>query len=115
MIEPLGKGEYRRVLPLLEGAPPNYFDIVARAVIAGNSPGAIWVDDPATPKSALVRDKGYCYYLAGDPTNANFNYALESLISAQIAPEAITAGRPIFKLYYTSPDWQSQVETVFGA
>src|SRR5207249_1363774 len=115
MMEAPGKGEYGRVLPLLEGGTPNYFDIVARAVIAGNSPGTIWVDDTGTPKSALIHDKGYCYYLAGEPNNADYDHALESLISGQIAPEAIAAGHPVFKLYYTSTGWESRAEDIFGA
>lgn len=115
MVEALSKDEYARVLPLLEASQPNYFDVVARAVIAGNSPGTIWVDNIAQPKSSLMRDNEYCYYLVGDADNTAFNTGLQKLLTEQIAPEALAKGTGIFKLYYSSPQWESKVESIFEA
>ena len=114
MIQALSKDEYWRVLPLLGGSQPNYFDIIARAVVAGNSPGSIWVDDASKPKSSLIRDKHYCFYLVGDPDNEAFNAALRNLVTEQIAPEALATGQGIFKLFYSTLGWESKVESIFN-
>lgn len=115
MVEELSKAEYTRVLPLIEEAQPDYFDVIARAVIAGNSPGTVWVDDAAQPQSMLIRDKQYCYYLAGNADNTAFNAGLRNLLTEQIAPEALASGTGIFKLFYSSSGWESKAKSIFEA
>ncbi|MEO8286124.1 MAG: GNAT family N-acetyltransferase [Chloroflexota bacterium] len=104
-----------QVLPLLEGAPPNYLDVVARAVIAGNSPGHVWVDDPTAPTSAFIIDKGSCYYLAGAANNGTFNAALTRMIKEELAPQARAAASHGFKLYYSSPLWEDKITQIFSS
>jgi hypothetical protein len=99
---------------LLGRPEPNYFDLIARSVIAGNAPGDIWVDSPARPRSALVRDNGYCYYLVGDARNSEFNLGLRALVSEEIGPASLREGREFFKLYWASPEWRDGVEEIFS-
>jgi GNAT superfamily N-acetyltransferase len=114
MLHKLREGDYSRVLPLLTEQEPNYFDLIARSVIAGNAPGDIWADDAVQPRSVLVRDNGYCYYLIGDAGNIDFNDALQALVSEEVAPSSLQRGREFFKLYWASLDWKGKVENIFS-
>jgi hypothetical protein len=46
-----------------------HLGFVMDAITAGNSPGAIWVDDPTAPRSAFVWDTTHSLYLGGDANN----------------------------------------------
>ncbi len=113
MIHELTGENRKNALPLLEGTEPSYYNLVMRAVIAGNSPGNIWADSDTKPTSALMRDVGHCYYLAGDPNNTAFAHDLQRHIAEQIAPQAVAKGRDVFKLHYTSSSWEARFEQVF--
>jgi RimJ/RimL family protein N-acetyltransferase len=55
--------------------------LVIEAVIAGNSPARVWVDDLAAPRAALVWDGTHNVYFAGAE-----HQALQDLIDREIAP-----------------------------
>ncbi|MFX0050403.1 MAG: GNAT family N-acetyltransferase [Candidatus Hodarchaeota archaeon] len=76
------------------------------AVLAGNSPGRIWVDQFKDPKSAFLWDKAHCYYFTGNPGNTNFNSAIKELFSETIIPYAIANHRDIYKIEYASIEWE---------
>jgi len=111
LLNPLSESQFERVQPLFQGIN---LSLVINAVIAGNSPGRLWVDDPAAPRSALMWDSAHCLYLTGSPDNDVFNRAVSRLIAEQIAPEALDRQLGVFKLYTSAAAWERQIETIFA-
>ncbi|MGB2696887.1 MAG: GNAT family N-acetyltransferase [Candidatus Zixiibacteriota bacterium] len=112
MIHKLIEKEYKKVHSLFTGS---HLNLVIDAVVEGNSPGQMWVDDVTSPKTAFMWDKAYCYYLVGSADNGKFNTALREFICGKLAPEAMANNRFVFKVYYTSKAWESKIEAIFGA
>jgi hypothetical protein len=110
MIHKLVEKEYKKVHSLFTGP---HLNLVIDAVVEGNSPGQIWVDDVTSPKTAFMWDKAYCYYLAGSANNGKFNASLKEFILKKIVPEAKAHNRFVFKVYYTSKDWEREIEVMF--
>ncbi|GAA4985674.1 GNAT family N-acetyltransferase [Actinopolymorpha pittospori] len=61
MALPLDR-EIGRVRQLFDA---EHLTLVIDAVIAGNAPARVWVDDLPVPRTALVWDGAHCVYLAG--------------------------------------------------
>ena len=101
-----------RVRPLFTG---DHLALVIDAVIAGNSPGRLWVDDPADPHSVFLWDKSHSFYLAGAPDQAADNVALSRLFHDQISLYALAHDFGIFKVYTSSENWTPTPETLFAA
>lgn len=80
------------------------------AVIAGNSPGRLWVDDPNEPSIAFLWDGYHCYYFVGTTNNKKFNIALKKLLFKEIIPKAIENDHEIFKIEYYPKEWEPIVE-----
>ena len=60
-------------------------DMMFASVIAGNTPGEVWVDDPDKPSAALVWSAGLmCFQFMGDPQNRTFKEELNSFIEGDI-------------------------------
>ncbi len=102
-------GQVERVRGLFAG---EHLRLVIDAVIAGNSPGRLWVDDPSEPKSALLWDKTHSFYAAGAADNAAFSQAVGELFASEITPYAQAQQFGIFKLAYTSAAWEPVIEAV---
>jgi len=110
MLAMLNPNDYATVRPLFQGA---YLTLMIDGVLAGNSTGAIWVDDPAQPQTALMWDNAYIFYLVGRADNLAFNHQLGELFTAQLAPAARARGIDGFKLLYSSSAWENQMSVVF--
>jgi GNAT superfamily N-acetyltransferase len=85
----------------------------ARAVIEGNNPGRVFVDDPAAA-TALIWAQGIGgFYLAGDQSNPAFLGELDSFIDRLIAPRLGELGLDWFEV---SGDrgWGPVIEAVFA-
>jgi len=81
VIHELQPATFGRVRPLFRGLR---FHLASAAVIDGNSPGLILVDDADQPRSAfMLSPEGS--YLAGDPENDDFNRALNEAVVARRA------------------------------
>jgi RimJ/RimL family protein N-acetyltransferase len=76
MISELRPPDYERVRPLLQ---PLRYHLTSAAVLNGNSPGRVLVDDPGRPRSAFVLSPEGCY-LVGAPHNGPFNRSLNEAI-----------------------------------
>ena len=63
-----------------------YLEFVINAVVAENNQGRIWVDDPSSPRSAFLWDRGARYYFAGGEDNKAFNEAVGRVVREQIGP-----------------------------
>lgn len=112
MIHELVEKEYKKVHSLFTGP---HLNLVIDAVVEGNSPGQIWVDDLTSPKTAFMWDKAHCYYLVGSAGNVEFNSALKEFINEKVVPEAIEHNRFVFKVYYTSKAWESKIGAILDA
>lgn len=93
------------VLPMF--ANP-HLQLVASAVVAGNSPGLVWVDDADQPCSTALWDKTHALYLAGAADNAAFNDALRHFMR-----ETISQAVDVLKIYPASSDWHSVIEALY--
>jgi RimJ/RimL family protein N-acetyltransferase len=78
MIYELVKADHEKVRPLLR---PLEYHLASAAVLDGNNPGRVFVDDPANPQTAFMVSPEGCY-LAGNPDNEAFNRALNEAIYA---------------------------------
>jgi hypothetical protein len=110
MVYQLERSEYEKARSLFHG---QNLALVIEAVIAGNSPAMIWVDNAAYPGAALMWDKAHCFYLVGANNNLEFTGNLSELVVAQIFPEARRRGLNIFKVYYTDAGWETQIHAIF--
>lgn len=110
MIQRLNPTEYAKIPSLFQSA---YLTLIIDGVMAGNSVGALWVDDPAQPQTALLWDNAYIFYVVGRADNHMFNQQLGELFTAQLAPDARARGIDGFKILYSSSDWENQLGFVF--
>jgi RimJ/RimL family protein N-acetyltransferase len=83
------------------------FHLAIEAVLQGVVPGQIYVDDPSSPRSALLW-VGSRFYLAGLPQNEAFNQGLRRLFDEEIYPQARAGDELMFVLYY-SLDWDASI------
>ena len=77
------------------------FNVVIRAIIDGNTPGEIYVDDYSNPKTALIWDKMSEVLVAGDSSNDQLNTEINVLITEQFKKDATKRYIPCFDLYYS--------------
>lgn len=110
MIQLLPAGQTERIRPLFQGP---HLGLIIDAVIAGNSPSTIWVDNDSEPASAIIWDGMYSYYLAGTAKNDEFNYQAARLIGAEWVPDAAARGLRVLKVYDASGDWASRIPDLF--
>jgi GNAT superfamily N-acetyltransferase len=110
MLIPLPQKHYRKMSPLFEGP---HLRLHIDALIEGNAPGQIWVDNLENPRSAYVWDKAHCHYLVGVSDNKNFNEILRKFLNNEIIPNAKRTSHSIFKLYYTA-GWEAAIGYVCG-
>lgn len=106
----LATTDFSHLCPLFQGA---YLTLMINSMIAGSSTGLAWVDDPVQPRSALVWDNAYIFYLAGQADNVGFNQQLGQLFLTELAPTARARGIDGFKILYSSTDWVSHLDTIF--
>lgn len=87
---------------------PLRYHLASAAVLDGNSPGRIFVDDPAQPRTAfMLSPEGS--YLAGDPDNPAFNAALNrAIFSRRILGEDVS----VLCLVVHPERWRRRLSTV---
>jgi GNAT superfamily N-acetyltransferase len=90
-----------------------YLGFVIDAITAGNSPGAMWVDDPTAPRSAFVWDTTHSLYLGGDANNPTFNDALRRFIAESLLPQGREKQLGVFKIYTASSAWAALAPDLF--
>jgi RimJ/RimL family protein N-acetyltransferase len=103
--------DLERVRPLFTG---EHLALVIDAVIAGNSPGSLWVDDLADPHSAFLWDKTHSFYWTGAVDRTAYNAALKRLFIGQITPYALAHDLGIFKVYSSNEAWEHPIESLFA-
>jgi RimJ/RimL family protein N-acetyltransferase len=83
-----------------------HLGFVVDAMVAGNSPATIWVDNVTHPRSAFVWDNSHSLYFGGVADNPTFNAALRSLIADTMLPQKQLG---VFKIYSISDFWSAQI------
>lgn len=81
MVHELNRADYKTVQTLLR--PMAGYLTFCAAVLEGSQAGRVFVDDPIEPRTAFMNTRGSWSYLAGDPSNAAFNRALNKAIFAR--------------------------------
>lgn len=82
------------------------------AIIEGNRPGKIYVDDMEFPKTAFAWAKPSEYYLVGCPNNNEFNFALHKLITNAINPETVNHKIRFSVLHCSEDVWDKKINVI---
>jgi RimJ/RimL family protein N-acetyltransferase len=85
--------------------------LAVKALLAGNVPGHVYVDDPARPRAALAQ-VGPCFYVGGSSHAESFNRAVGQFFTATVYPQALAAGQEGFYLKCTAASWTDQVDVL---
>ena len=84
---------------------------LVHAVLEGNSPGRVFVDRSQSPSSAYVILDGAFHYMAGDPSNREFNDAMiaslfDEVLSGPEAQELV--------LFAFNDAWRQELDALLG-
>ena len=87
------------------------FDIhlAVQALLAGDSPGEIYLDDKDDPRAALAWTMKR-FFLAGRSDNRAFNWALREFFVEKIYPDALNKGTDGLTVFYAPEDWKAVIE-----
>ncbi|WZY00031.1 GNAT family N-acetyltransferase [Bacillus sp. FSL W7-1360] len=110
MIYELKKNEFNKCTHLIDENDP-----LATAVILGNNPGRIFVDDKDKPSTGLVwfKSDDIGFGLIGDGGNQTFQREIGPFIEGYIKSEAKKIGWDWFEIGGTSPQWDQAVKDIF--
>ena len=107
----------------IEISPPQYQNIISllgeyadfpvvNAVIEGNTPGQIFVDQKAEPQSAFVLTDAGFSYLLGFPHNKAFNRKLKEQLDHEIFPRFKVSSDPTLIFYPLSDNWEIPLKRI---
>lgn len=97
----LDSGDYDRASALTD-AVPHYLS--AQAVIAGASPGRVWVDAHNAPGATFI-DAPEGFHLIGDPSQEGFGRDVAELYANTLVPAGRAEGRRYSCLHYWPQEW----------
>ncbi len=80
------------------------------SLLAGNSHGQIWVDNPTSARSAFLWDQHASYFFGGSADDDAFNTELSELIGDVIAPDSDS----VIIAYFSNDDWARVIPTLFA-
>jgi RimJ/RimL family protein N-acetyltransferase len=90
------------------------WNVYLTAVLKQNSPGRIYVDDVAAPRSAFAVSID-CAYLAGDPYNDAFNAGVTDVLEATLlAGDRVNPADPELAICVDSPDWEAALADILS-
>jgi RimJ/RimL family protein N-acetyltransferase len=107
----LQQSQFEETRPLFT---PLTHHLAVESILAGSTPGRIFVDDLKKPRTAVAWFKRRVF-LAGNRTNDAVNVALNHLLTNVYYPEMIAAGlgQRAFNLVYT-PGWERAMDMVLA-
>jgi hypothetical protein len=111
MISELKRSEFHRCKELITEKGL----LETKAVIEGNHPGRIFVDDTASPASGIIwlgSNNGFIFI--GDEQNAEFNAVLPDFFTKKVQPDFREAGYTAFEAIGHHPRWDKTFLEVFG-
>lgn len=89
-------------------------NIEVQAIIEGNNPGRIFVDNQDRPTTGIVwfgNLDGFCFI--GDPINPSFNQDINVFIDQYISPESRRLGLDWFECSGHHPTWEDTIRNIF--
>lgn len=111
MLAELNRDQYN-IHHLLKGDRVN---IEIKAIVAGASPGWVFVDDNSDPKTALVFSHGQGgFYFLGKEDNLKFTREIAATIQT-LFPRLEELGINYFEYSGTSIEWEARLEDLFVA
>lgn len=111
MISELAKSDFHKCRCLIN----EHGNMEVKAIIEGNNPGRIFVDDGDSPTSGLIwqgNNDGFLFI--GDEQNQRFNKELNTFIDEVIAKEAEKLKLTWFEGVGSHPKWNKTIEEVFN-
>ena len=111
MIYKLKESDYEKARPIFKELK---YNLIISAVIEGTSPGRIYVDNMCHPHTAfLCSVEGY--HLAGYDNNAEFNAALNQLITEIILTgDTVREGEESIDLCIHPDTWEAKLRNIFA-
>lgn len=104
MIAKLAENQYARVQPLFRELR---YNLVVDSILDGNTPGWVYSDNPARPRSALIWNKRDVLLVAGDPNNNRFNHDVGETVLENIIPDAQGRDIPALVCQYDPKSWKT--------
>lgn len=101
--------DYRKVIPVFQNI--DHSVAIVFAVLEGNSPGRVFVNDLAAPSSVFLYPEGTFYYIHGNANDAAFCQSVFSHIFDEILPTADEKEAIIFA--YTS-EWRKRLDQLLS-
>lgn len=87
----------------------------AFAIVQGENPGRIFVDDIDSPSAALIWSQGIeGFYLVGNAGSRVFSTQLDAYVQRVIEPEAMKSGLEWFEVSGDRPDWNETIADIFA-
>ncbi|GIN70673.1 acetyltransferase [Bacillus sp. J14TS2] len=110
MIYELKKDEFYKCKSLVNENIPE-----SVAVVVGNNPGRIFVDNKDNPTTGLIwfKSMDIGFNFIGDCFNTNFNQEIVSFIDENIKPEAKKIGCDWLDVSGGDEAWDRQIENIF--
>ncbi len=108
MIYELAQSDFDHIRPLYS---EHAHHPIVNGIVDGWNRGRIFVDNQASPRSALVWAEHEIFFLIGDPFNRSFVKALPKLIKEQIMPASLAMGEICFQVEMISAKWFAQIES----
>jgi len=112
MLHELSKREFLKIDHMIE----KHTNLEAQAVIAGNNPGWVFVDNVDNPDSALVWSQGIQgFYLMGNEANMPFNSALVPFLQNDLAPLMKERAYKCCEISGTHKKWDPTIKELFAS
>ena len=109
MIHELKPGDFYKVTGIFRGHK-QYIPVMA--VIEGNFPGRIFVDNRDRPETALVWAISRWSYIDGNPDNLQFLHSIANLLNRTVIPVLRKVNRNWFEIYSpNSTQWMKALES----
>ncbi len=109
MIAELDKSEFEKARSVYAGLENC---VAATAVIEGNTPGRIFVDNSENPAAAFMWNEFRYGFLAGNPDNSEFIESLSRLLTETLLPEAKNSHDPTLLLYPYPESWREKIDVL---
>lgn len=109
MFQELSKQQYHDIESMFAGIQ---YGVSLHALLGGYSPGRIFVDDPAKPKTALALTVDG-YYLAGDHSDAGIRQALSEFFRDKIFTGEVYNGPDFWMMLAVHPaEWETYLPEI---
>lgn len=110
-IQELTPNRFSVVRPLFGGL---LYNLVIDSVIEGNTPGKVYVDDPAAPRTAVLWNRMDALFLAGEPGSPSLYERINRLVRQSLIPDASQRGVPNFSINYDPPGWKTALPAILA-